>query len=135
MSKELDDAVRRVFKDHYKASDPKSHSEVFKNRLAFFLIGSFVSVLPFLLFKDIPTANKEIIVYILGQLSGMAATVLAYYFINKVGADELDSKRADTTKAAFEAVTAASNSTPNNIIDSNTISDGDTVSIKKEIEP
>lgn len=79
----------------------------FRNALAFMLIGAFVGVIPFLIFKTIPSGNKETVVYIIGQLSGMATTALAFYFTNKVGADALDAKRAETTGKAFEAVTAA----------------------------
>lgn len=79
----------------------------FRNALAFMLIGAFVGVIPFLIFKTIPADNKETVVYVIGQLSGMATTALAFYFTNKVGADALDAKRAETTGKAFEAVTAA----------------------------
>lgn len=79
----------------------------FRNLLAFFLITAFVALLPLLVYKTIPAGNREIIVYMIGQLSGMAATALAFYFTNKVGSDALDAKRAETTGKAFDAVAAA----------------------------
>jgi hypothetical protein len=88
------------------ADNPTANTDRFRNFLAFFLISAFVSVLPLLIFKDIPKENKEIIVYIIGQLSGMATTALGLYFVQKQGAEALDAKRAETTKSAFEAVTA-----------------------------
>ena len=87
------------------ASDVKS--DAFRNMLAGFLIGSFVGTIPFLFFKDIPTSNKEIVTYIIGQLSGMATTALAFYFTTKAGDQALEIKRAENTKAAFEAVAVA----------------------------
>lgn len=86
----------------------------FRNLLAFLLVGAFIVCIPMMVFKTLPEPNKEIITYMVGQLSGMALTALGFYFVNKIGQDkadakraELDDKRADTTKAAFEAVTAA----------------------------
>jgi hypothetical protein len=84
-------------------------TEIMRNLLAFFLVSSFVGVIPVLLFKAIPVENKEILVYIIGQLSGMATMALGFYFINKVGQDALDTKRADNTGKLADAVTAAVN--------------------------
>jgi hypothetical protein len=81
-------------------------SDRFRNILALCLVGAFVSVLPFLIFKDIPGPNKDIITYMVGQLSGMATTALGFYFVNKVGADALEAKKADNTAKAFDAIAA-----------------------------
>lgn len=87
--------------------------ELMRNLLAFLLVGAFISVLPVLTFKAIPDANKDIITYMIGQLSGMATTVLGFYFINKVGQDALDAKRSDNTGKAFETLkTALDKNTP-----------------------
>jgi hypothetical protein len=86
--------------------EPKD-ADRFRNLLAFLLIGAFIFTIPLFVFKNIPTENKEIIVYMVGQLSGMALTALGFYFVNKAGQDAIDAKRADTTGKAFEAVTAA----------------------------
>lgn len=84
----------------------------FRNILAFGLVAVFESILPLLIFKTIPTENKEIITYMIGQISGMAATAVAFYFTKPAGTDALDTKRADTTAKMAEAVTAAIASTP-----------------------
>ncbi len=86
---------------------PKIKIDWFRNALAFFLITAFICMLPLLIYKVVPPNNKEIVVYIIGQLSGMATTCLAFYFTQKAGQDALDAKRADTTAKAFEAVSAA----------------------------
>lgn len=84
----------------------------FRNFLAFALIGTFVSVIPLFVFKTIPEQNKDIITYMVGQLSGMALTALGWYFVNKAGEDALASKRTETTGKLADAVVAASNSIP-----------------------
>lgn len=78
----------------------------FRNILAFFLVGSFVTMLPALIVWAIPAANKDIVTYMVGQLSGMAATVLGFYFVNKAGQDALDQQKADNTGKALDAITA-----------------------------
>lgn len=106
--------------------------EKVRNRLAFFLVIAFVSSLPFLLFKVIPTENKEIIVYILGQLSGMATTALGFYFVNKVGQDAADAKRADNTGKALDAITTvAQNTGTGGAADPNALRPGDTVTLNE----
>lgn len=86
---------------------PIDEIERVRNLLAFFLVGAFVGVIPFLLFKSISAENKEILVYMIGQLSGMATTALGFYFVNKVGQDALDAKRTENTGKMAEAVTTA----------------------------
>lgn len=78
-----------------------------RNGLAFFLVGAFVGMLPFMLYRTIPTENKEILVYMIGQLSGMATMALGFYFTNKIGQDALDAQRSDNTGKLAEAVTTA----------------------------
>ena len=79
----------------------------FRNLLAFCLIAAFVLTIPALLLREIPPSNKDIITYVLGQLSGMATLALGYYFVNKAGQDALDQKRADNTGKLVDAVAAA----------------------------
>jgi hypothetical protein len=86
----------------------------FRNALAFALIIAFIAMVPMFLFKPLPTENKEIIVYMVGQLSGMATTALGFYFVTKAGQDALDTKRADNTGKLADAVVAAANATPGN---------------------
>lgn len=93
-------------------TDEAPKVEGFRNWLAFFLIAAFIAVLPLLVFKTIPGDNKEIIVYMIGQLSGMATTAIGFYFVNKAGQDALDAKRAENTGKMADAVVAAANSTP-----------------------
>lgn len=90
-------------------TDVAEQPDRFRNALAFLLVSAFIAILPLLVFKSIPDANKDIIVYMIGQLSGMALTALGFYFVNKVGQDALDAKRADTTGKMADAITAAAN--------------------------
>ncbi len=78
-----------------------------RNLISFVLVGAFVGALiDFTLFA-IPASNKDIITYMVGQLSGMALMALGYYFTNKVGQDALDAKRTENTGKLADAVTAA----------------------------
>lgn len=87
--------------------DPTAPVDGFRNWLAFCLIAAFIAVLPLLVFKTIPGDNKEIIVYMIGQLSGMATTAIGFYFVNKAGQDALDAKRTENTGKMADAVVAA----------------------------
>jgi len=80
-----------------------------RTQLGFFLIGSFVGALIALTLKNMPNANKDILTYMVGQLSGMATTVLAYYFAKGAGQDAQDAKKAENTAKAFDAIAAAQN--------------------------
>lgn len=91
---------------------PQQNPDKFRNLLAFLLIGAFIAVLPLLVYKNIPTDNKEIITYMLGQLSGMATTALGFYFVVKAGQEALDVKRSETTGKMADAITAAAASSP-----------------------
>lgn len=81
------------------------HTERMRNLLAFLLVGAFISVLPVFTFKSIPEANRDILTYMVGQLSGMATMALGFYFVNKVGQDALDATRAHNTGKMAEAIT------------------------------
>ena len=89
----------------------KPHRDLFRNILAALLIGSFVSCVPLLIFNSVPDDSRETVTYILGQLSGMATTCLAFYFTQKAGQDALDAKRAEVTGKMAEAITAAATGT------------------------
>lgn len=69
------------------------------------LITAFISVLFALMWKVIPDKNEQLIVYMLGQLSGFVATVVGFHYVTSVG----DAKRADNTGKAFDAIKAAAN--------------------------
>jgi hypothetical protein len=83
----------------------------FRNFLAFTLIGAFLGMLPMLLFKEMPEGNKEVIVYIIGQVSGMATTALAFYFAQSKGQEALDAKRTENTGKMAEAITKVAEAT------------------------
>lgn len=73
------------------------------------LIAAFVSVLLALMWLSIPEANSDLVVYMLGQLSGFVATVVGYHYVTGVGDDrkiEQTSKMADAMKE--QAITARS---------------------------
>lgn len=98
-------------------SDPAiKKTEGMRNVLAFLLVGAFIAMLPALFMWAIPANNKDIVTYMVGQLSGMALTVLGFFFVNKVGQDAVDAKRADNTHAAFEAIKAATTSWPSEAV-------------------
>jgi hypothetical protein len=109
---------------------PVDQVEFMRNLLAFLLVGAFIGLLPALFMIAIPDANKDIITYMVGQLSGMALTALGFYFVNKVGQDALDAKRTDNTAKAFDAIKAAQESAPAEA-DPDAIQSGDKVELKK----
>lgn len=80
--------------------------EWMRNLLAFLLVGAFISVLPVFTFFAIPDENKDIITYMVGQLSGMALTAIGFYFVSKVGQDALDAKRTENTARALDTIKA-----------------------------
>ena len=92
-------------------TSPIDKIETVRNTLAMLLVMAFIATIPMFLFVVIPDTNKEVITYMVGQLSGMALTALGFYFVNKVGQDALDAKRTENTKAALEAITATANAT------------------------
>lgn len=96
-----------------KSRSPIDQIEFMRNLLAFLLVGAFIGAIGAFTFFTIPAENKEILTYMIGQLSGMALTALGFYFINKVGQDALDATRsANTGKLADLAKTALDASKP-----------------------
>jgi len=81
--------------------------EVVRNALAFILVIAFIGAMGAFTVWIIPETNKDILTYMVGQLSGMATTALGFYFVSKVGQDALDAKRAENTGRLAEAVTSA----------------------------
>lgn len=82
-----------------------------RNLLAFMLIGSFISCIPMFVFKLIPEANNDIITYMVGQLSGMALTVLGWFFVNKAGQDASDAQKSENTAKLADAMRAQADAT------------------------
>lgn len=72
-----------------------------RNLIAFALVGAFVGALINFTIFPVPPASKDIITYMVGQLSGMALMVLGYYFTNKAGQDARAERRA--RDAAYNA--------------------------------
>jgi len=93
------------------------------------LIVAFVTALGLMFWKAVPADNKDLITYMLGQLSGFVGGVIAAHYTINAGAEKLDAKRADNTKAAFEAITATAQATTT--ADPNAIHDGDTLEVNK----
>ena len=70
------------------------------------LIGAFVGALFVLFWKAIPENNSDVITYMLGQLSGFAAAIVAFHYSTNA-----QSQRAtENTGAAFAAIEAAAKS-------------------------
>lgn len=85
--------------------------EFMRNLLAFVLVGAFVGSIGAFTFIGIPKSNEQIITYMVGQLSGMATTILGFYFVNKVGQDAIDAKRTENTAKALDAIKATAEAT------------------------
>lgn len=76
------------------------------------LIVGFMVATGWLLNEAIPKENEQLVAYMLGQLSGFVAGVVAYHYVSKAGEKELEAARADNTGKAFEAIAAAAASAP-----------------------
>lgn len=76
------------------------------------LIGAFISAMGAMFQIAIPRDNKDLLTYMLGQLSGFVAAVVALHYVQKAGEKELDAKRVDNTSKALDAIKAASESIP-----------------------
>lgn len=84
--------------------NPVDQVEFMRNLLGFLLVGAFIGAMGAFTAFSIPRENKDILTYMVGQLSGMALTVLGFYFVKGVGQDALDAKRSDNTAKALEAI-------------------------------
>ena len=54
--------------------------DIFRNRLTFYLVTAFTGIIPLFVFWGMPETSKEIVTYMVGQLSGMALMALGYHF-------------------------------------------------------
>lgn len=77
-----------------------------KDAIGIALIGAFIAVLFMLFWKEIPTKNEQLIVYMLGQLSGFVAGVVSSHYVHKAGEGRLEQQRQETAKAQAEATRA-----------------------------
>lgn len=96
----------------------KGFTWTLKDMIGVALIGAFISVLFILFWKEIPTKNEQLLVYMLGQLSGFVAGVVSSHYVHKAGEEKQEAQRqetakaqADATRATAEAVAAAAAST------------------------
>jgi len=71
------------------------------------IIIGFLGSLSVLFAIPIPKQNEQLIVYMLGQLSGFAGGIVAYHYGQKAGDAELDKARVDNTGKLADAVQAA----------------------------
>ena len=78
-----------------------------RNKLAFFLVGAFIGAVVALTFHAIPSDNKDLLTYMLGQLSGMATVTLGFYFTKGAGQDAQDAARTENTGKALDTIKAA----------------------------
>jgi hypothetical protein len=76
------------------------------------LVASFIGIIFMLLYKAIPKDNEQLIVYMLGQLSGFVAGVVAFHYVTKAGEKELDEARTANTGKALDAIRAATEAAP-----------------------
>ncbi|MDB5733207.1 MAG: hypothetical protein JWQ03_3102 [Variovorax sp.] len=90
------------------------------------LIAAFVASIMALFWKIIPKENEQLIVYMLGQLSGFVATVVGFHYV----VSKNDEQKSENTAAAFRAIEAtAKNGT--GATDQNVIRPGDTVELRE----
>lgn len=75
--------------------------------LAAVLTVAFISAVGLLFWKGVPSDNKDLVNYMLGQLSGMTTMALGLYFLNKAGQDAADEKKSENTGKMADAITAA----------------------------
>lgn len=67
------------------------------------LVSGFMIALFVLFWKSIPPANEQLIVYMLGQLSGFVAGVVSYHYVMS----KTSEKATENTGKAFDAIAAA----------------------------
>lgn len=77
-----------------------------RNKLAYVLVGAFIGAVVALTFKEIPRGNRDLLNYMLGQLSAFALMALGYYFTKGAGQDSLDAARTENTSKALDAIKA-----------------------------
>jgi hypothetical protein len=108
----------------------------FRDALGLLLVGAFIVATGWLLHRGIPEQNKELVSYMLGQLSGFVAGVVAYHYITKAGEKELDQAReANTGKALDLAYAATPPAAPAADPASPTGAPGDPLHVVEELKP
>jgi hypothetical protein len=87
--------------------------------IGIFLITAFICVLLALMFKNIPKANEQLIVYMLGQLSGFVATIVGYHYVTSVqdtAKTENVGKMADAMKVVAQGAQGGAQSEPDVVL-------------------
>ena len=90
------------------------------------LIFAFVTAMFLLFWRAIPASNEQLIVYMLGQLSGFVGSVVAFHYVMS----KMNDQATANTGKAFDAITAAAKSMPGTL-DEGTIREGDSVTLEK----
>jgi hypothetical protein len=83
-----------------------------RDAIGVFLVTAFVGALGVLFWKAIPSQNEQLIVYMLGQLSGFVAGVVSFHYVTKAGDREMERKRADNTAKALDAIKEVAKTSP-----------------------
>lgn len=77
--------------------------------IGIFLVLAFIGAMVALLWKAIPQDNEQLLSYMLGQLSGFVAGVVAYHYVKGSNDDAIAKARSENTAKAFEAIKATAN--------------------------
>jgi hypothetical protein len=88
---------------------------LFANVIGGALISGFLGALAALFVVPIPETNRDLVTYMLGQLSGFAGGIIAYYYASKAGdtrAQDLDAERTANTGKALDMAREAIAATP-----------------------
>lgn len=88
---------------------------LFANAIGAALIGGFLAALFALFIYPIPSANEQIITYMIGQLSGFAGGIIAYHYASKAHdaeAQTLDAARSANLSKTIDLAGAALAATP-----------------------
>lgn len=80
--------------------------DAFRDRITLFLVGSFVGALALMIFWGMPVTSKDIVTYMVGQLSGMTLMGLGYYFTKGAGEDAANAQKSENSGKAFDAIAA-----------------------------
>ena len=74
--------------------------------LALMFSGAFIGAFPVLFFKGIPQDNKELLTYMLGQLSGIVLTIIAFHFSSTSGGEKKTEQLAELAKGTTKPAVA-----------------------------
>ena len=101
-----------------------------RDALGVALIGAFIGALALLFWREIPDQNADLVVYMLGQLSGFVAGVVSYHYVM----NKANEKATENTGAAFRAISDAAKASGTNS-DPEVLKPGDTVTLDKPDDP